>query len=277
MSTYNTPSGVVLELHMPAGLIEVSTSDDDTTTVSLEPLSNDEQALELIEAAREEAVTESDGSTRIIVRVPEKSGLRRFLGTPEVLIRVQAPTDARINATTASADVRASGRLGGAAVKTASGDITLPDVTGRVEVRTSSGDVAIGNVTEQLRAQSMSGDVVTGNIGGDASAKSMSGDVTLGTVAGSVDASTMSGDIRVGAVQAGTASLSSMSGDVEVGVTRGTRVYLDVSTLSGEARSELPMSDEPSAEGGAELTLRANSKSGDVRIRRAGEPAATAS
>jgi hypothetical protein len=37
------------------------------------------------------------------------------------------------------------------------------------------------------------------------------------------------------------------------------------------------MSDQPSAEGGAELTLRANTKSGDVRIRRAAVPAATSS
>ena len=277
MSTYTTPSGVVLELHLPAGLIEVTTTDGDTTTVSLEPMGNDEQARELIEASREEAVTESDGGTRIIVRVPEKTGLRRFLGSPEVLIRVQAPAGARLNATTASADVRCSGRLGGAAVKTASGDISLPDVDGRVEVRTASGDVVMGNAGDQLRVQSMSGDVVTGNIGGDAFAKSMSGDVTLGEVAGSLEASSMSGDIRVGRVQAGSASLSSMSGDVEVGVKRGTRVYLDVSTLSGEARSELPMTDGPPAEGAAELTLRANTKSGDVRIRRAAEPAPTSS
>jgi Putative adhesin len=277
MSTYTTPSGVVLDLRLAAGLIEVSTSDGDTTTVSLEPLSNDDQSRELIAATREEARSEADGSTRIIVHVPEKTGLRRFLGTPEVLIRVQAPTAARLNATTASADVRCSGRLGGAAIKTASGDITLPDVDGRVEIRTASGDVRLGNASGQLRVQSMSGDVSAGDVGGDLFAKSMSGDVMLGVAAGSVEASSMSGDIRVAEVQAGSVSLSSMSGDVDVAVKRGTRVYLDVSTLSGEARSELPMSDQPSAEGGAELTLRANTKSGDVRIRRAAEPAATSS
>ncbi len=277
MSTYTTPSGVALDLRLTSGLIEVSTSDGDTTTVTLEPLSHDDQARELIEATREEAVSEADGSLRIVVHVPEKTGIRRFLGTPEVLIRITASTGARLNATTASADVRCSGRLGGAAIKTASGDVTLPEVHGGVEVRTASGDVRVADVTGELRAQSMSGDVTTGDIGGDAFAKSMSGDVSLGMAAGSVEASSMSGDIKVAGVRKGTATLSSMSGDVDVAVVRGSRVYLDVSTLSGEARSELPVSDQPSADGGAELTLRANTKSGDVRIRRAADRAAAAS
>lgn len=218
MSTYTTPSGVALDLRLTSGLIEVSTSDGDTTTVTLEPLSHDDQARELIEATREEAVSEADGSLRIVVHVPEKTGIRRFLGTPEVLIRITASTGARLNATTASADVRCSGRLGGAAIKTASGDVTLPEVHGGVEVRTASGDVRVADVTGELRAQSMSGDVTTGDIGGDAFAKSMSGDVSLGMAAGSVEASSMSGDIKVAGVRKGTATLSSMSGDVDVAV-----------------------------------------------------------
>jgi Toastrack DUF4097 len=273
MATHQTPSGVLLDLRLTAGSIEVTTTESGSTTVSLEPLGGGEAATELIEATREEAVRESDGSARVIVHVPERSGLGRLRGQPDLLMRISAPAGARMKATTASADVRCDGQLGGAAVRTASGDVTLDDVDGSVDVRTQSGEVRMGRVSADARAQTMSGDVTAGDVGGSAYAKSMSGDVALGLVAGSVEALTMSGDVHVRGVRSGSVELSSMSGDLEVGVARGTRVYLDVQTLSGEARSDLPVSDRPTGEKGPEVTLKASSKSGDVRIRRAPDPA----
>ena len=65
----------------------------------------------------------------------------------------------------------------------------------------------------------------------------MSGDVRIAAAAGSVRASSMSGDIEIGTLVAGEADLSSMSGDIRAAVAPGVRVYLDLKTLSGDARS----------------------------------------
>jgi hypothetical protein len=273
MSTHPTPSGALLDLRLAAGSIEITTADTDSTTVTLEARGDDEAVRDLIERTREEAVQESDGTTRVIVHVPEKSGIRRLFGSPDVLMRITAPHGAKLRATTASADIRCAGRMGATSVKSASGDIELPDVDGPTELRTQSGDVRCGKVAGELHASSMSGDVTVGDVAGDTFAKSMSGDVVLGNVTGSLEASTMSGDVKVASVRAGSVELSSMSGDLDISVQRGTRVYLDVQTLSGEARSDLAVNDQPEGGATAELTLKASSKSGDVRIRRAPETA----
>jgi hypothetical protein len=77
-------------------------------------------------------------------------------------------------------------------------------------------------------------------------------------------------------VQEGTVAVNSASGDVEVGVRRGARAYLDCSTVSGDARSDLePMDDEPedgaAEDGGPFVEIRARTMSGDIRITRAQE------
>ena len=95
--------------------------------------------------------------------------------------------------------------------------------------------------------------------------KSASGDLSLGTVAGSVRLNTVSGDVRIGSVAAGSTSVHSVSGDVEIAVARGTRVYLDISSTTGDTVSELDMSD-PSTGGGPDLDLQVNTVSGDIRI-----------
>jgi Putative adhesin len=273
MATHHTPAGAVLDLRLPAGSIEVTTAEVDSTTVTIEPLGGGDAARDAIASTREDATTERDGTVRVIVHVPDRGKLLRLRGEPELLLRVTAPHGARLKATTLSADVRADGQLGGVEVKTASGDLALADVDGPVVVHTQSGDVRVGAVTGDLRSHTMSGDLVAGDVDGSLVVKTMSGDVTVGAVGGSLNASSMSGDIGVAGLRAGAAALSSMSGDVDVAVARGTRVYMDVKTLSGDARSDLPLSDEPDPAGAAELTLRVSTKSGDVRVRRAPERA----
>jgi DUF4097 and DUF4098 domain-containing protein YvlB len=103
--------------------------------------------------------------------------------------------------------------------------------------------------------------------------KTVSGDVKAGPGA-SVDLATVSGDVRVASLRRGEAKLRSLSGDIDVAVERGTRVYMDASTLSGDAGSDLDLQDAPTSGDGAELMLEASTKSGDVRIRRAAETAA---
>ena len=79
----------------------------------------------------------------------------------------------------------------------------------------------------------------------------------------------------MGSVAVGSTTVRSVSGDVEIGVARGTRVYLDIGSTTGDTVSELDMSDGASGRGGADLELQVGTVSGDIRIVRS--PAAGSS
>jgi DUF4097 and DUF4098 domain-containing protein YvlB len=106
----------------------------------------------------------------------------------------------------------------------------------------------------------------------------VSGDVHAAAVSAPFELSTTSGDIRVDALAAGELRLQSISGDARIGVSRGTRIWIDASTVSGDLDSQLGVGDEPAAaeEGapGEVVPVRVKTVSGDVTIFRAAEPSA---
>lgn len=274
MATHNTPNGVVLDLRLGAGVIDIETVEGDTTSVELEPLGGDESRA-AIEATTQELTTDRDGRTRLRVHVPRnKGGLFRFRGEPAIGMRIVAPPGADLEATVVSADISARGRLGAAAAKTVSGDISLGELSGAAALKAVSGDVRSGDVAAAVHVDTVSGDVWLERVGGDLAVKTVSGDVRSGAVGSSADVASVSGDISVASLRQGEAKLHSLSGDIDVAVERGTRVYLDASTLSGDALSDLDLHDAPGDGNGPELTLNASTKSGDVRIRRAAGTAA---
>ena len=102
---------------------------------------------------------------------------------------------------------------------------------------------------------------------------SASGDVTIGEACDNVSVNTVSGDQEHGAVYAGNVSAHSVSGDVRIGVRRGSKVFLDCNTVSGDTSSELEMSPDAPATDGPLVEIRAKTVSGDIRITRAPAPA----
>ena len=62
--------------------------------------------------------------------------------------------------------------------------------------------------------------------------------------------------------------MKTVSGDVVIGVAPGTSAFLDVSSKSGSTSSDLPVSDVPVDGSALQLEIRANTVSGDVRVRR---------
>src|SRR5207247_8523504 len=75
------------------------------------------------------------------------------------------------------------------------------------------------------------------------------GDVVVRDACGDVTANSVSGDQKLEAVVEGVVKAQSVSGDVEIGVRRGSRVYLDCNTLSGETSSELELTGDAGDEG----------------------------
>jgi DUF4097 and DUF4098 domain-containing protein YvlB len=135
-------------------------------------------------------------------------------------------------------------------VETGSGDLRATTVGGALSVRTGSGDILVTTVSGR----------VTANVA--------SGDIAIEEAGGPVRASTASGDLRIECVHGDNLRVNSASGDVAVGVPFGTKVWLDLTTMSGTTTSDLEMIGPP-PEGRAQLKLQVRTLSGNIHVYRA--------
>lgn len=263
--TFPASGPIRLDLHVDAGQIVVEAGVVAETIVELEPLGGEES-----ERAVEEArVDFHDGV--LVVDVPGQRGIRLFARSPEVRLTVHCPSGCDLEIRAASADLRAAGRFASADVESASGDVELAEVAGDAKAKAASGDVKLGSVGGSLRAEAASGDVEVEQVSRDAKVRTASGDVSVGRADSSLTVQTASGDQRIDCVSEGQVSLRSASGDIWIGIRRGSAVWVDAASMSGDTTSELDVGGAPPAEGGEGplVELRAQSMSGDVHVARA--------
>jgi hypothetical protein len=239
---FPTSDPVDLQVRVPAGDVTVRAAATQTATVTLESNRPGGKAERFLDATRVEF---DQGALSIIA--PDRFEGRG--GSLDVTVEVPAGSSCLVH--TASADVRCTGELSALDVHTASGDVSAERVNGVARVSTASGDVYVG-----------------GAAGADL--ESASGDVSIGQASGPVTVSTASGDVRIAGASGTRTEARSTSGDISVAVPRGIGVYLDLSTLSGTAESELEPAEET---GGADMTLTCRTLSGDVQVTRAAQPA----
>ena len=239
MTSWQFPANdpIDVQVRVPAGRITVTTVHDQTATVTLSP-------DELVAAIR----VESDQGTLSVIAPERHYGPDRDFSLDAV---VEVPEGSSCLVDTASADVSCRGKFSAAEIHTTSGDVSVEQVTGPARITTASGDVQVGAVAELL-ANSASGDIGAGRVGGEISVR------------------TASGDVRIGEASGARTDIKATSGDISVGVTPGIRIYLDISTLSGTASSELESSDEADH---TDMALICRTISGDVQITRAAQTA----
>jgi DUF4097 and DUF4098 domain-containing protein YvlB len=271
-TTFATPGPLDLHVEIPAGAVVVRAVETDVTRLDISGERDPDDVR----------VTFNDvagGGHRLEIVYQRRGKLRWFSGGG-LRVDVQVPIGTRLSTSTASADVHATGELSSVTVKTASGDVKLGAVTGAVDIAAASGDLTVGDVGGSLTCNSASGDVEAGRVVGELVVRTASGDVDVRRAASDARCTTVSGDINIVALVEGLTSLKSVSGDIEVGVEAGTRVRLDLSSMSGGTDSELQVTDRPSSPpNGAvarELDLRATSVSGDIKVRRADGASAVA-
>jgi DUF4097 and DUF4098 domain-containing protein YvlB len=123
-----------------------------------------------------------------------------------------------------------------------------------------------------VSVQTASGDVQVDSVRGPVSIATASGDVRIDEAYDDVSANTVSGDQDHGAVMTGVLAAHSVSGDVHIGVRRGSRVFLDCNTVSGDTSSELELTSDAPAGAGPLVEIKAKTVSGDIRITRAAAP-----
>jgi hypothetical protein len=249
IETFSTPGPVRLQIQIPRGDVEVQTGDVQETTVELEASGRDAEELE--QDARIESRPRGDGF-EVFVEVERGRGLGLFRRNGSYRVDVTVPHGAELSAELASADIRGRGRFVDVNLSVASGDVQLERVDGEAKVDTASGDIEIAHV-------------------GSAKVNSASGDVQIDDAAEALEVNTASGDIELRRVVEGDVKVNSASGDIEVGIAKGSRLWVDAQSLSGDTSSELELESGAPVETdeGPLIELRAVTMSGDITVRRA--------
>jgi len=211
------------------------------------------------EAVRQTRVDFTAG--RLVVRTPKDIQLRNV----PVLVSVQAPAGSHVEARTGTGDVTVNGGAGRLNLHTGSGRISTDQAEGTAHVDTGSGTVRLGPMAAGLRAKTGSGDVEITAIGAASTVVTGSGDVWLGAVSSDVLARTGSGRVTIANAASGELELHTGSGAIQVGVREGSPAEVDLSSGSGEARSDLDLTTNP-PESKPPLRIRGRTGSGSVVV-----------
>lgn len=211
------------------------------------------------EAVRQTRVDFADG--RLVVRTPKEMQLRNAA----VTVSVQAPLGSHVTARSGSGDLTVGGAAGRLELTTGSGRISADQATDSAKVDTGSGVVRLGPMAAGLRAKTGSGDMEITSVGGVSTLVTGSGDLWLGAVSSDVLARTGSGDVTIANASAGQLELHTGSGAIRVGVRAGSPAEVDLSSGSGEVRSELDLSATP-PQAAPTLHIRGRTGSGSALV-----------
>jgi hypothetical protein len=256
--TYPTPGALRLFVEIPAGTIEVSSSETSETVLTIEGERDPDDFKVRFEPG-------SGQEHRLHV---EYRGRRLGLRGRELHVDVRVPLDCAIEASTGAADLEVRGRVRSIVFRTGSGDLRFDEVDGNVEVKAASGDVQGSEARGDVVSHGASGDLHVSGVGGRLVVRTASGDIGVDELDGGANLTTVSGDVRIRSLAVGEVAVRSVSGDVELGVAAGVRVFLDLNTTSGDASSDLEIG-QGSGDTDVDLTVRVASVSGDIRVRRA--------
>ena len=198
----------------------------------------------------------------------ERGWLDLFRGGGVVVdLDILTPRESQLEVTTVSGEVGVTGTRGPVEIRSASGEVSIEDVQGPLRLRSVSGDLGVSEHAGLLDANSVSGDLEVRR-----------SRVRLGDIV------TVSGDVGIEAVLSDPRQESrvrTVSGDVELSLAEGA-FEIEQKTVSGDldvdddlrARVERPdRRDRRVAIGQGGARLRVKSVSGDLSLRRSGEPA----
>jgi DUF4097 and DUF4098 domain-containing protein YvlB len=264
---FETPQPVQLFAEIGKGSVTVQASETSQTHV------------EITGREADDVLVQQDGDRISVVGPRMRGGF--FGGDNGLDVVITLPTRSILAVRTGSAAITVVGTVGAARLKSGSGDVEVDAADDALVVETGSGDIRIEQAHAELKVKSGSGDVLVVDAAGAALVSTGSGDVQLWTTRAPAVVKTGSGDLKVGSADSdvsfttgsgdlvvtkanrGRVTVKGASGDVAVGVPSGLPVWTDVSTVSGQIRSNLAGAGEP-RDGADHLELRARTVSGDV-------------
>jgi DUF4097 and DUF4098 domain-containing protein YvlB len=205
MPTFNTPEPISAVLNIPAGSIRFVAADRAETAVEVLP-ANAAKSRD-VKAAEATTVEYAEGVLRI-----EVVAKNQYFGpSGAVAVTVQLPAGSQAEVKAASAELRATGRLGDVVIESAQGPIDFEDVAS-ARIATSASDVFIGRLN------------------------------------GPAEIRTSKGDIRIAEAVRGNVVLRTDVGEVEIAAAAGVSATLDAGTSTGRISNALKNSEGAAAE-----------------------------
>lgn len=274
MPSFDTPEPITARINSRSGNVTVTAQDTRTTTVEVSgesELRGDQVQVDFhnntlrIEAPRVGGWG-SSSDVDFSVILPTHSSLQIDATSGEVNCRGVFDS-VRVNAASGNADVGTA--TGPVRIEAASGNVTLDTAHSQVFLTAASGDVTLGQALgdDPVEVNSASGNIEIGTVNGPLSVGGASGDIRVGEAHRDVTANSASGNVTLDLVHPGAVTAQSNSGDIRVRVVAGTPTWLDLHTLSGDISTDQNDDNGPAA-GEDALELRANTVSGNIRIRR---------
>jgi hypothetical protein len=204
MNKYDTTTPITTVLDIPAGRVQFIAADRTDTTVEVLPA--DTTKNRDVKMAEQTTVEYHDGILR--VQTPAKNQYPGPTGSLQVTI--QLPTGSRVEAKTASTELRAVGRLGDITFEGAYRNIKI-DEAASLHLTATDGDVKIGRLHGPAQISTARGDIhITEALHGKVDLRTHSGDITIGAATGtsaSLDAGTTHGRITNNLKNNGTTEL----------------------------------------------------------------------
>ena len=197
MQKFDTSAPISAVLDIPAGRVQFIAADRADTTVEVLP-ANPAKRRD-VQTAEQTTVTYADGVLRIHTADPKN---QYFGPSGSLEVTVQLPAGSRIEAKTATCELRGVGRLG---------------------------DVAFEGAYRQIKIDEAASVRLT----------AVDGDVEIGRLSGSAQISTARGDIRITEAARGTVDLRTQMGDISVGAATGVSAALDAGTGHGRISNAL--------------------------------------
>jgi hypothetical protein len=267
--SYPATGPVQASIRFAVGQVTIDTDDSGQVSATVEPSEPDDRAA----AALADTATISFEGSDLRVEVSERGVWRR--GPASLRIRLVLPASSTVTCGAGVVTLTSSGRLESVSVKTGVGTITVPEASGDVSVRCGDGTVEVGTATS-VALKCGRGDLRVGQAN-DVYVKAGQGTVDIGASHGKVFVKGAMVTMDVHEADAGAITFEAAMGSASVGVVEGTTVSMDLSSATGDARCELPLSSGEER-GAAALDVRLRTTSGDVVLRRASrEPESAAS
>jgi DUF4097 and DUF4098 domain-containing protein YvlB len=195
-------------------------------------------------------------------------------------IEISVPIGTEVRASTVSGNIAVRGTAARVQAGTVSGDLEVRDAVDEIEIHTTSGDLRAEKLRGRIRANTTSGDVVLDDVNGDLRLHTVSGTLRVRGALTGLEFESVSGDIefRGDIKNEGTYTAHTHSGDIRLTLPANVAANLDLSTFSGDLRTEFPLTLQPGESanrrgrqmqttingGGARMTL--TTFSGDITI-----------
>jgi len=200
------------------------------------------------------------------VRVTARSRRNRM---GDQRIEISVPIGTEVRASTVSGNIAVRGTAGRVQVGTVSGDLDVRDAMDDIEIRTTSGDLRAEKLRGRIRANSTSGDFALDDVSGDLRFHTVSGTLRARGALDGLEFESVSGDFvfRGDFKNEGTYTARTHSGDIRLTLPANLAANVDLSTFSGDLRTEFPLTLQPGESAGRRgRQMRTTINGGGARI-----------